>query len=149
MRSLVIGLAVSFGAVFSLGVDATATAASIPALQITKIQTNTDGHHLMAVKSGDTVTSCESDPVYSITFFYRWAQMKIPGKQRLNLSGPGHPDHSPTGSLFEASGNNADLATAEEYKVASLALPAGRYQFRVELDGITRKARVTLRSSTC
>lgn len=149
MRNVLIGLVVSSGAVFALGVGATAIAAPAPALQITKIQSNTDGHHLTALKSGDTLTSCESDPVYSITFFYRWTHMRIPGKQRLNLSGPGHPDHSPTGSLFEASGNNADLATAEEYKVASLALPAGRYQFQATLDGITRKAAVTLRSSSC
>jgi hypothetical protein len=149
MRIFVIGLVISFSAVFALGVGATAIASPAPALQITKIQTNTDGHHLTAVKSGGTVTSCESDPVYSITFFYRWSHMRIPGKQRLNLSGPGHPDHSPVGSLFEASGNNAGQATAEEYKVASLALPAGRYQFRATLDGTTRKAAVTLHSSSC
>ena len=149
MRNLVIGLVISSSAVFSLGVGATAIASPTPALQITKIQTNTDGHQLTAVKSDGTVTSCESDPVYSITFFYRWSHMRIPGKQRLNLSGPGHPDHSPAGSLFEASGTNADLATAEEYKVASLALPAGRYQFQATLDGITRKAAVTLHSGSC
>ncbi len=103
----------------------------------------------MPAVSGAAVTSCESDPIYSITFFYRWSHRRIPGTQRLNLSGPGHPDHSPAGSLFEASGNNADLATAEEYKVASLALPAEHYKFQATLDGITRKATVTLRLSNC
>jgi hypothetical protein len=45
----------------------------------------------------------------------------VTGKQRLSLSEPGHPDHTPAGSLFEASGNNADLAIAEGFQGGSLA----------------------------
>ncbi len=65
------------------------------------------------------------------------------GKQRLSLSEPGHPDQTPAGSLFEASGSNEDVPSVVELSGRLTGLPTGAYRFRVTLDGITRTARVS------
>jgi hypothetical protein len=121
-----------------------------PRLEIYKLEANTDANHETKLRSGATVRSCESDPLYAITFFYRWSGMKQPGRESLLLTGPGgFKEGGATRSLFESHGNNADLATAEQFKTASKALPAGHYRFKATLDAITRTASVNVVSAKC
>ncbi len=118
-------------------------------VEVTKIEINTADNQHRTVKAGATVTSCESDPIYAITFFYRWSGLRVPGTERVQVQGPGHSSGGGSSSLFESHGNNASLATAEEYEIGSKALPAGSYRFQATLDGITRKAEIGIRASGC
>ncbi len=118
-------------------------------VEVTRIETNTAGNHHETVKAGATVASCESDPIYAVTFFYRWSGLKVPGTERVRVQGPGHTSGGGSSSLFESHGNNASLATAEEFEIGSKALPAGSYRFQATLDGITRKAQIGIRDSGC
>ena len=127
----------------------TAAGAQDKSLKVTRIEVNTAGHRKTTVQSGATVKSCSSDPVFSVSFFYHWSGMSIPGTELLRLDAPGHPDMTSASKLFEPHGNSADLATAEEFQPGSLALPGGSYRFKVKINGVTRKAAVVLKPVVC
>lgn len=121
-----------------------------PLLEITKITYTTHGGRTVKVAPGASVESCESDPVFGLSFFYRWAHMKEPGKEELVLDAPGSKeDTNARDSLLESSGNNAMTINADEFLADSTALPSGGYHFEVKLDNVAKKASVSLQASSC
>lgn len=121
-----------------------------PQLRIVKIRLSTYGGRLLRAVPGETVRSCSSDPIYSVSFDYGWARMREPGTQLLVLDGPGKSgDVRARSRLFETRGDNAMVETAEQFEVASHALPAGAYRFEARLDGLARAAAVTVTASAC
>ncbi|HEX8753844.1 MAG TPA: hypothetical protein VF731_10550, partial [Solirubrobacterales bacterium] len=121
-----------------------------PQLRISAIRLSTVGGHVLRAAPGATVQSCASDPVYSVTFTYRWARMGIPGKELLRLDAPGtQGDVRSRTSLFEARGTNELVEAAEGFGVGTRALPAGAYRFEAKLDGVARTAAVTVTAAGC
>ena len=133
-----------------LAVAPAALAKPKPTLKFTKLEVVTHAGKRTKVAANATVRSCESDPIFGLGYDYKWSGMKVPGKERLSFDGPGSAvDAKVHGTLFDTSGLNGYTANAEEFKIGSTALPAGRYRLTVAFDGVSKSASIAIRSASC
>jgi uncharacterized protein (DUF58 family) len=138
-------------ALLALGaVTAGASAKPKPKLQVTRLESSTVGHRDKTAKPGATLKSCESDPLYAVSFYYRWSGMKEPGKERVLVTGPqGYKEDTGTNLLFESHGSNAFVVAPIAFGAKAETLPDGTYRFKATLDGITRTASLKVVSASC